>query len=181
MIPWVVIFLITCFIVMASYAMTKYYSRTKRDKYLQKFVHAYEKGLVIYDTESTGLCVEDDDIIEIAAVVVKVGTIIGKFDIMLKKHEGKNIPQYLGDIENPMVKAYADSRNKKYGRREGLEMFLEFINKRPLLAHNVIFDYNILDNNLKRDTMTHTFKDDHPEFFDSRILAKYLFPLQKIL
>lgn len=89
MIPWVVIFLITCFIVMASYAMTKYYSRTKRDKYLQKFVHAYEKGLVIYDTESTGLCVEDDDIIKIAAVIVKVGTIIGKFDIMLKKHEGK--------------------------------------------------------------------------------------------
>ncbi len=69
--------------------MTKYYSRTKRDKYLQKFVHAYEKGLVIYDTESTGLCVEDDDIIKIAAVIVKVGTIIGKFDIMLKKHEGK--------------------------------------------------------------------------------------------
>jgi len=171
--------LIIVTIFMAFYAVNKYNRKRKRNSYLQRFADMYENELVIYDTETTGLNVENDDIIEISAVLVKHGEIIEEFDIMLEKHEGKQIPPFLGNIVNPMVEAYADPKNMKFDRKEGLEQFLDFVNKRPLLAHNVLFDYNILDNNLKRDALILTFKKEHPVFFDSKLLAKYLFPYRK--
>jgi hypothetical protein len=47
--------------------------------YLQEFVHVYDhEELVIFDTETTGLDVRHDDIIQIAAVKVRQGKVVGK-------------------------------------------------------------------------------------------------------
>ncbi len=123
--------------------------------YIQDFVKVYKGGgddnpkssVVIFDTETTGLNVYEDDIIQIAAIKMDGEKIIDKFDIIL--HTDKPIPQYLGNIKNPMVEEYAKRLHSD--RKEGLKKFLGFVDSSYLIGHNVEYDYRILDYNLRRE------------------------------
>lgn len=119
------------------------------ETYLQRFYKAYTSGeMVIFDTETTGLNVLDDDIVQIAAVKVKDGKKVegSEFDIIMTTD--REIPEKLGELDNPLVKRYRDAR--RMSREDGLLMFLDYIGDCPLLGHNVNYDYNILRNNIKR-------------------------------
>lgn len=152
-------------------------SKKKRDKrYMQDFVKAYEDGLVVFDTETTGLDVMKDDIIQIAALHLKNGEVIKTFNVFLKLNPGKDIPQKLGNYKNPMVEEYEKLENTKLDRDKGLVLFLDFIGNLPLLAHNIKFDSIIFDNNLKHDANIYNFKEEHTVFIDSIKLSKIVFP-----
>lgn len=115
--------------------------------YLNDFYQAYkDKEFVIFDTETTGLNVFEDDIIQIAAIKVKNGEKVtgSEFDIILRTD--REIPKMLGKKVNPMVAVY-NSRDKMEPR-EGLELFLEYIGDAEILGHNASFDINILESNL---------------------------------
>ena len=118
--------------------------------YLQEFVHVYDhEELVIFDTETTGLDVRHDDIIQIAAVKVRQGKVVGKpFNIILETD--KELPATVGGHPNPMLEVYRNS--KRYSRAEGLKKFLEYCQGKTLVGHNVEYDYQILLNNLIRET-----------------------------
>lgn len=141
--------------------------------YVEHFMSAYQKDLVVFDTETTGLNVFHNDIIQIAAIKFHNGRMVGEpFNVIL--HTEQEIPSMLGDIVNPMVKEYAS--NPHVGRKEGLLAFLEFVGDCPILGHNVEYDYHILDYNLRRDCGIYDLHKRCPVRFDSLKLAHIVQP-----
>ena len=135
--------------------------------YLQEFVNIYDnEELVIFDTETTGLDTEHDDIIQIAAVKVRQGKVVGKpFNIILETD--RELPATVGGHPNPMLEVYRTS--KRYPRKKGLQMFLDYCKGGVLVGHNVEYDYQILKYNLIRETgdKTNVLGMACPRYFDT--------------
>jgi len=120
----------------------------QESSYLQEFVKAYDnEELVIFDTETTGLNPLTDDIIQIAAIRVRQGRVVGEsLNIILETD--KDLPPLVGGHINPMIEVYANS--PRLSREEGLRRFMEYCGDSVLVGHNVDYDYRILDSNLHR-------------------------------
>ncbi len=117
--------------------------------YLQQFAFTLDsEEIVLFDTETTGLNVFDDDIIQIAAIKVRHGMYVegSDFDIILETD--KEIPPIVGGHDNPMLSVYLNS--ERLSRAEGLQRFLAYCGDRTLMGHNVEFDYHILEHNIQR-------------------------------
>lgn len=141
------------------------------EPYLSRFISAYQScEFVFFDTETTGLNVLEDDIVQIAAFKVRGGEIVpgSSFNVFL--HTDREIPAKLGDKVNPLVEAYAASEH--LSREEGLRMFLDYIGDCPVLGHNVSFDYHILQSNAERYLCEQVTLD----VFDSLHLIKCVEP-----
>lgn len=126
--------------------------------YTAEFLRTYnEEEIVVFDTETTGLNVFQDDIIEIAAIRIKGGEVVGEpLDLYIETD--KPILPMLGDKENPMYAIYHEkmSTGELLSPSDALQRFLAYVGTSPILGHNANYDYNILDNNLQRycnDTM----------------------------
>ena len=141
------------------------------DSYMSRFCYMYEnEEMVYFDTETTGLDIDIDDIVQIAAFKVKGGKKVDGSDFVIFLHTDRKIPEKLGIIDNPLIKAY--SENKHYSRSEGLRMFLDYIGDDAVLGHNVMYDYRILQKNAER-----TLGEDVTlEVFDTLKAAKYVVP-----
>ena len=145
--------------------------------YTAEFLRAYnEEEIVVFDTETTGLNVFSDDIIEIAAIQIKGGEVVGEpLDLYIETD--KPILPMLGDKENPMYAIYHEkmSTGELLSPSDALRRFLAYVGSSPILGHNANYDYNILDNNLQRycnDTMqAHDIR-----CFDSLKLIRLLAP-----
>ncbi|MBW4728551.1 3'-5' exonuclease [Prevotella melaninogenica] len=145
--------------------------------YTAEFLRAYnEEEIVVFDTETTGLDVFNDDIIEIAAIRIKGGEVVGEpLDLYIETD--KPISPMLGDKENPMYAIYHEkmSTGELLSPSDALRRFLAYVGNSPILGHNANYDYNILDNNLQRyckDTMqAHDIR-----CFDSLKLIRLLAP-----
>ena len=145
--------------------------------YTAEFLRAYnEEEIVVFDTETTGLNVFQDDIIEIAAIRIKGGEVVGEpLDLYIETD--KPISPMLGDKENPMYAIYHEkmSTGELLSPSDALRRFLAYVESSPILGHNANYDYNILDNNLQRycnDTMqAHDIR-----CFDSLKLIRLLAP-----
>ena len=145
--------------------------------YTAEFLRAYnEEEIVVFDTETTGLNVFQDDIIEIAAIRIKGGEVVGEpLDLYIETD--KPILSMLGDKENLMYAIYHKkmSTGELLTPEDALRRFLTFVGTSPILGHNTNYDYNILDNNLQRycnDTMqAHSIR-----CFDSLKLIRLLAP-----
>ena len=145
--------------------------------YTAEFLRAYnEEEIVVFDTETTGLNVFQDDIIEIAAIRIKGGEVVGEpLDLYIETD--KPILPMLGDKENPMYTIYHEkmSTGELLSPSDALQRFLAYVGSSPILGHNANYDYNILDNNLQRyckDTMqAHDIR-----CFDSLKLIRLLAP-----
>ena len=133
--------------------------------YLQAFVNAYDnEELVIFDTETTGLDTRNDDIIQIAAIRVKQGKVVGKpFNIILETE--RELPTTVGGNPNPMLEVYRSS--KRYPRTKGLQLFIDYCKGKVLVGHNVEYDYQILRNNLMRDCPGLCLEELCPRYFDT--------------
>ena len=119
----------------------------RRRSVIKNFIHDYPKEFVIFDTETTGLDVNKDDIVEIAAIRIRNEIIVDEFDIML--YTEKPIPTMIGGNENPLPSEY--KKREKMTRKKGLLLFLDWVGDAPVFAHNANYDFQILDANLKRD------------------------------
>ena len=145
--------------------------------YTAEFLRTYnEEEIVVFDTETTGLNVFQDDIIEIAAIRMKGGEVVGEpLDLYIETD--KPILPMLGDKENPMYAIYHEkmSTGELLSPSDALQRFLAYVGTSPILGHNANYDYNILDNNLQRyckDTMqAHDIR-----CFDSLKLIRLLAP-----
>ncbi|MCR3760292.1 3'-5' exonuclease [Clostridium felsineum] len=97
-----------------------------------------KNNYIAFDLETTGLNPYSHEIIEIAAVKIKDGKIIDTFQSLIKprKKISSKITS-INHITNDMVK-------DKNGIEDVLPQFINFIEKYPLIGHNVEFDYSFI-------------------------------------
>lgn len=120
------------------------------EPYTAAFLRSYAEGeeMVVFDTETTGTDIFSDDIVQIAALKIRGGKKVAGSDFNIFLETRRDIPEMLGDMVNPLRKAYAD--NPHLSRQVGLALFLQYIGDDALIGHNVNFDYHILKHNVER-------------------------------
>ncbi|MFW5889014.1 MAG: PolC-type DNA polymerase III [Bacillota bacterium] len=125
-----------------------------------------DSTFVVFDIETTGLSVVHDDLIEIGAVKVKNGAILGEFGELIEP-ESKitNFTTNLTGITQGMV-----SGKRKI--KAVLEDFFEFSKDAILIAHNAEFDIGFLDYNYRKYGITNKINPS----IDTLNLAKALLP-----
>ena len=152
--------------------------------YAIEFVKSIQdKEIVLFDTETTGLNVFEDDIIQIAAIKIKNGDIVPGSELDIIIETNKTIPETLKEgKENPMVKEYklrkagikGESYQQYMSAEDAFSFFIRYIGNDELLGHNVNFDINVLANNIKRRTSVSGFKI--PVYWDTLKLSRLLDP-----
>ena len=144
--------------------------------YVMRFVEVYEqRDIVVFDTETTGLDVFEDEIVQIAAVRLRQGRVVpgSEFNVFLKTT--REIPKMLGDIPNPIL-AELEHR-EQLPPDVGLRQFLDYVGDSVLLGHNAMFDAAILRSNLERHNLKKKPDGDaRAEVFDSLKLIRLLKP-----
>lgn len=145
------------------------------DTYLQQFVRTYEdREIVVFDTETTGLNVTEDDIVQIAAVKMRHGHVVEGSELSLYITTDREIPARLGDIENPIIEERRHHR--LLDPAEALQQFIDYAEGGILLGHNADYDYNILQYNLRRYCPHIDLHERHPHYLDSLRLVRMLHP-----
>ena len=99
---------------------------------------------VAFDLETTGLSVEEDQVIEIGAVKVKNGKIAGKYNCIIYPER---------EVSDFIIRLTGITRKMLDGgipMREGVEGFLAFSEGYPVLGHNLMFDYRFMKTAAKR-------------------------------
>lgn len=143
--------------------------------YLMRFVDSYANDtIVVFDTETTGLNVFEDDILQIAAVKMRNGEVVKGSEFTVYIETEREIPAMLGDIVNPIVEER--KHHKLLTHEEALRQFMAYADGCILLGHNADYDYNILDFNLRRYTPDLNLHDLHPSYLDSLRLVRLLHP-----
>ncbi len=141
---------------------------------LGEFAYYFDnEEIVIWDTETTGVDVFNDDIIQIAAIKIRNGIEVpDSFKEIYLRTDKDRIPQRLGKLKNPMVEDYekAESEGRVVSRADGLKEFMQYIGEDVLLGHNINYDYNILKNNLSRYCGS-TYADFETPILDTLKLA----------
>ena len=143
--------------------------------YIQEFCKAYEaEDIVVFDTETTGLDIFSDDIVQIAAVRMRQGRVVegSQFNVFIQTN--REIPAMLGDIPNPIIEELR--HNVQLTPVEALTRFIDYVGDSVLLGHNVQYDYHILQNNLRRHLPQVDLGRQCPRVFDSLKLIRLLQP-----
>ena len=125
----------------------------------------FDDEIVCFDIETTGLKVTREAITEIGAVVLKNGKITETFQTFV--NPGRRLtPEIIGltGITDAML-ASAPSL------KEALTAFLQFVNGRPLAAHNAEFDISFIRAGCRKVGL-----EFEPTYIDSLILAQNLLP-----
>lgn len=117
--------------------------------YLERFYKAcMEEDMVVFDTETTGLNVFEDDILQIAAVKIRKGTVVSESNWCVHIQSDREIPAMLGDLVNPIIEER--KKHKLLPPQEALQNFLNYAQGCVLVAHNANFDLSILRSNVER-------------------------------
>ena len=149
--------------------------RNDDSTYLMRFVDSYANDtIVVFDTETTGLNVFEDDILQIAAVKMRNGEVVKGSEFTVYIETEREIPAMLGDIVNPIVEER--KHHDLLTHEEALRQFMAYADGCTLLGHNADYDYNILDFNLRRYTPDLNLHDLHPSYLDSLRLVRLLHP-----
>ena len=149
--------------------------RNDDSTYLMRFVDSYANDtIVVFDTETTGLNVFEDDILQIAAVKMRNGEVVKGSEFTVYIETEREIPAMLGDIVNPIVEER--KHHELLTHEEALRQFMAYAEGCTLLGHNADYDYNILDFNLRRYTPDLNLHHSHTEYLDSLRLVRLLHP-----
>ncbi|MGE4571474.1 MAG: PolC-type DNA polymerase III [Candidatus Izemoplasmatales bacterium] len=125
-----------------------------------------EATYVIFDIETTGLSLNHDELIEIGAVKVKNGAILGEFGELI--NPGINITPFTTKLTGITQSMLTGKRTIK----PVLQDFYEFSKNCILIAHNAEFDLGFLDHNYKKYGITNHINPS----IDTLNLAKALIP-----
>jgi DNA helicase-2/ATP-dependent DNA helicase PcrA len=104
-----------------------------------KLIKAYTSGsIVVFDVETTGFSISQDEVIEIAAVRLVNGVPKDKFHTYIVNTVS------VGDSE--LIHGYSDLFLKKYGElsQNAFNKFFDFIQDSMLVGHNIIFDIKMI-------------------------------------
>ena len=124
-----------------------------------------EDEIVCFDIETTGLKVDREEITEIGAVVLKNGEVCERFQTFVNPDKPLT-PEIVG------LTGITDSMLKDAPKpAEALAEFLQFVNGRPLAAHNAEFDIGFIRAGCRKAGL-----EFQPTYIDSLILAQNLLP-----
>ena len=123
---------------------------------------------VIFDIETTGFCINFNEIIEIGGVKVKNGMIIDTFSEFVKPN--KRITEYITNLTDISNDTVFDALTIE----EVLPKFKEFIEGSILVAHNAKFDTDFIYQKMKDLGI---YEYDYP-CIDTIIIARTLYPKQ---
>lgn len=107
-------------------------------------INEYPDDYVVFDIETSGLNPAKDKIIEIGAVKYIDNKMVDEFNYLInpKINLEKVIIDVTGLKDNDLI--------DKPSIEEVLPKFVDFIQDYPLIGHNVSFDIDFINNNLKR-------------------------------
>lgn len=143
--------------------------------YIERFTHNYEtQEFVVFDTETTGLDVFEDDIVQIAAVKIKQGKIVPQSQFNIFIATNKNIPEFLGEQKNPVFEVI--QQQKLHTPQEALTLFMQYAEGYQLIGHNTTYDYNILEQNFRRYCPQFVLNETHPTYWDTLKLIRLIRP-----
>lgn len=143
--------------------------------YLQRFVRSYEEQtIVVFDTETTGLNVFENDILQIAAVKMRNGVVVPGSEFCVYVETDREIPAMLGDIVNPIIEER--KHHTLLSHHAALRMFMQYADGCRLLGHNADYDWHILDHNLRRYAPEYDLHESHADYLDSLRLVRLLHP-----
>ena len=139
--------------------------------YMAEFIKAYEGGdIVVFDTETTGLNVFEDDVVQIAAIKVRQGRAVEELNLFIETN--REIPPMLGDTVNPLVDEYA--RQPHLSHVDALAQFVAFAKGCTIIGHNATYDYQIMEHNMRRYVPSLSMSQIWPAYFDTLKLARLL-------
>lgn len=98
-----------------------------------------EDDVVVLDTETTGLSVRDNELIEIAAARMRNREVVERFDTFV--HPGRPIPPEITELTSI---TNADVVNAP-SAPEAVAMLAEFAQGSPIVAHNATFDRSFIE------------------------------------
>lgn len=134
--------------------------------------------IVVFDTETTGLDIFNDDIVQLAAVKIRNGKVLNgsEFEIFIKSN--RPLPPTLADgIPNPIIEVY--DKAEKLSPEAAFKSFADYCGDWAVLAgHNLHFDLPILRNNIARRTkmeLPPAFEPDSASI-DTLDISRLLFP-----
>ena len=119
-----------------------------------------------FDTETTGLKVKQDRVVEISAVKFLNGVIIAATNWLV--NPGIEIPPEATRVHGITTEMVRD----KPPIQEVISAFLKFCGKAPLIAHNARYDVSILQAEAHR----HNFRMPTNTVFDTLALTRRWFP-----
>ena len=143
--------------------------------YVAEYVRTYEQqDIVIFDTETTGLDVVNDDVVQIAAIRVRQGKVVDSLNLFIETE--KPIPPMLGDVVNPLLEEYG--RHPHLPPAEALQQFCDFAKDAAILGHNATYDYQIMEHKMRRYAPQLSMAARWPSYLDTLKLAHLLHPRQ---
>mgnify|MGYP002624277967 FL=1 len=143
---------------------------------LTQFVREYEsRDIVVFDTETTGLDVFSDDVVQLAAVKVRRGRVVDSLDLFIETN--RELPPMLGDVVNPLVEEYA--LHPHVTHCDALERFAAFAHGCAIIGHNATYDYQIMEHNMRRYAPHLSMAGEWPACLDTLKLARLLHPRQQ--
>lgn len=146
----------------------KYDGKSSRLAHFSNIISSNE--IIVFDTETTGLDTDRDDIIQIAAVKISNGNIIETFEVYINTEIDVTPSELIHNISKKQL----DEQGVTHAK--GLTDFIEFIGENSILiAHNIGFDYSILNANLQR-FCGKSATSYITQMFDSITISKLLFP-----
>ena len=120
-------------------------------------------NVVVFDTETTGLDIDNDEVIQIACRKInRYGEEIDRFTTLVKSNKG------VGDSYK--VHHISDSDLKKNGmnKKDALIKFCNYVNGSVLVGQNVTFDLSIMNSELERAGLP-ILKND---FYDTLVISR---------
>ena len=99
---------------------------------------SYPDNYVVLDLETTGLSPADNTIIEAAAVLVRGGVIVDRFQTLI--NPGSPLDPFITGLTGITDEMLADAPSVE----RILPAFLDFVGTDPVVGHNVAFDIGFL-------------------------------------
>ncbi len=120
---------------------------------IERLAAAYgspDATIAVIDTETTGLDIFMDDVIQIAAIKIRGGRKVEGSEFSIFVRTDRHIPRFLSNgVDNPIKAVYGDA--EKHDPEKALASFAEYLADADYVAgHNIGFDTAILRNNYTR-------------------------------
>lgn len=123
--------------------------------------------LIVFDTETTGLDTENDDIIQIAAVEIINGKVERIFNEYIFTDKSLAATVDIHKITEEFLKEHGKDREPAF------KNFIKFVGDSPVVAHNLKYDFDIIKSNFEKVNLK---LSDKIVYYDSIDLAKRFYP-----
>ncbi|MDK0784592.1 3'-5' exonuclease [Clostridium perfringens] len=132
-------------------------------------INEFEKeNIIVFDVESTGVDVTEDEIIQIAAIKLnKNGEVVDKFEKFLKNKKPVKDSYYVHGFSDEMLQRIGEDKEKV------LKEFVEYSKDSIIVGHNVQYDINILCSELERNNLG---KPKFKTFYDTLDIYRRFYP-----